>query len=213
VRCDQQQSKLAGSAYDEGVDCKRYQFVLGMAVSVDAFTDLKGRVAFDDLTNGQFSANGQGLYDKLRGKGFGELGCHSNGAMVCLAALENKDIKAERVVLYGPQVTRESPEVWDQLVREQGKVGEGVSERERCRARRLDCLCGLQEESRSRDDGRSCLEYESVQCGVAEFSVWAGPEPDRMPLDGDVSVEGELHGDIHRADCARDGVARRRCAG
>lgn len=115
------QSQLAGSPYDKGVDCKRYQFVLGMAVSVDPFTDLSERVAFDDLTNGRFSAETQGLYDKLRGKEFGELGCHSNGAMICLAALENEDVKADHVVLYGPQVTRESLEMWNKLVQD-GKI-------------------------------------------------------------------------------------------
>jgi hypothetical protein len=121
--CDviKQQSKLAGSRYDSGVDCKRYQFVLGIAVSVDPFTDLSDRVAFDDLTNGQFSAHAQGLYDKLRGKQFDELGCHSNGAMICLAALENQDIQAVHVVLYGPQVTRESLDMWNKLVRD-GRV-------------------------------------------------------------------------------------------
>jgi hypothetical protein len=121
--CDQikQQAKLAGSALDASVDCEHYDFVLGMAISLDKFTDLKNRVAFDDLTNGQFSAHEQGLYDKLRGKQFAELGCHSNGAMLCLAALENADVKADHVVLYGPQVTRESLRMWDQLVRT-GKV-------------------------------------------------------------------------------------------
>jgi hypothetical protein len=120
--CDiiRQQSKLAGAPY-EGVDCKRYQFVLGMAVSVDAFTDLKNRVALDNLSNGQFSAHSQALYDKLRGKAFAELGCHSNGAMICLAALENRDVKADHVVLYGPQVTRESLALWNQLVQD-GRV-------------------------------------------------------------------------------------------
>jgi len=116
-----QQSELAGSHYDSGVDCKRYQFVLGIAGSVDPFTDLSNRVAFDDLTNGQFSAHAQGLYDKLRGKRFDELGCHSNGAMICLAALENQDIQAVHVVLYGPQVTRESLEMWNKLVQD-GRV-------------------------------------------------------------------------------------------
>jgi len=117
--CDaiKHQAKLARSSYDLGVDCTRYQFVLGMAASLDWSTDLKSRVVFDELTNGQFSANEQSLYDKLRGKQFDELGCHSNGAMICLAALENEDIKAEHVVLYGPQVTRESLEMWDKLVR------------------------------------------------------------------------------------------------
>jgi hypothetical protein len=37
--------------------------------------------------------------------------------MVCLAALENKDVMAENVVLYGPQVTVESLRMWDELVR------------------------------------------------------------------------------------------------
>jgi len=117
--CDviERQSRLAGSPFDAGVDCEHYQFVLGMATSIDNFTDLKNRVALDDLTNGQFSAREQGLYDKLRGKQFNELGCHSNGAMICLAALENMDVKADHVVLYGPQVTRESLAMWDELVR------------------------------------------------------------------------------------------------
>ena len=114
----QQQAAVAHKDYGAGVDCKHYDFVLGMASALDEFTDLKNRVAFDDLSNGKFSADGQLLYDKLRGKQFDELGCHSNGAMLCLAALENEDVKATNVVLYGPQVTRESLEMWDQLVRD-----------------------------------------------------------------------------------------------
>ena len=116
-----QQSKLANSPFAAGVDCEHYQFVLGIADSFDVFTDLRDRVAFDDLTNGQFSAHEQRFYDVLRGKQFGELGCHSNGAMLCLAALENEDVKADHVVLYGPQVTRETLTMWDQLVRD-GRV-------------------------------------------------------------------------------------------
>lgn len=116
-----QQAKLAASDFDAGADCERYQFVLGMATSIDPFTDLTHRVAFDDLTNGRFSATQQGLYDKLRGKQFDELGCHSNGAMICLAALANGDAKATNVLLYGPQVTRESLTMWNELVRK-GRV-------------------------------------------------------------------------------------------
>jgi hypothetical protein len=115
------QSKLAGAPYDQGVDCRRYQMVIGMATSVDNFTDLANRVVFDELTNGEYSAETQGLYEKLRNKQFDELGCHSNGAMICLAALENEDVRATNVVLYGPQITRESLVMWDQLVRD-GKV-------------------------------------------------------------------------------------------
>jgi hypothetical protein len=116
-----QQSNLAGSPFDAGVDCERYQFVLGIADAFNVFTDLRDRVVFDDLTNGQFSAHAQRFYEALRGKQFDELGCHSNGAMLCLAALENEDVKADHIVLYGPQVTRETLHMWDQLVRD-GRV-------------------------------------------------------------------------------------------
>lgn len=118
--CDalKQQARVAHKDYSAGVDCSRYNFVLGMASSLDLWTDLIDRVAFDDLTNGRFSAQEQLLYEKLRGKQFDELGCHSNGAMLCLAALENKDIRAGHVVLYGPEVTRESLEMWNKLVQD-----------------------------------------------------------------------------------------------
>jgi hypothetical protein len=118
--CDaiKQQARVAHKDYGAGTDCSRYNFVLGMASSLRLYTDLWNRVAFDELTNGRFSAREQLLYEKLRGKQFDELGCHSNGAMLCLAALENEDIKADQVVLYGPQVTRESLEMWNTLVQE-----------------------------------------------------------------------------------------------
>jgi hypothetical protein len=116
-----QQARVAHKDYSAGVDCGRYNFVLGMANSLDLWTDLINRVAFDDLTNGRFSSQEQLLYEKLRGKQFDELGCHSNGAMLCLAALENRDIQAHNVVLYGPEVTRESLEMWNKLVQD-GRV-------------------------------------------------------------------------------------------
>jgi hypothetical protein len=121
--CDaiKQQAHVAHKDYSAEVDCSRYNFVLGMAGSLDLWTDLKNRVAFDDLTNGRFSAQEQLLYEKLRGKQFDELGCHSNGAMLCLAALENQDIRADNVVLYGPEITRESLEMWNKLVQD-GRV-------------------------------------------------------------------------------------------
>jgi hypothetical protein len=118
--CDaiKQQARVAHKDYGAGADCNRYNFVLGMASSLDLYTDLWNRVAFDDLANGRFSAQEQLLYEKLRGKQFDELGCHSNGAMLCLAALENEDIQADQVVLYGPQVTRESLQMWNKLVQD-----------------------------------------------------------------------------------------------
>ena len=116
-----QQAKGKNNDYSGEVDCNRYTFVLGMASSLDRFTDLRNRVAFDELTDGRFTTEEQRQYDKLRGKQFDELGCHSNGAMICLAALETQDIQATDVVLYGPQVTRESLGMWNQLMRD-GRV-------------------------------------------------------------------------------------------
>jgi hypothetical protein len=110
------QMELAGLNYAGGIDFQRYNFVLGIAASTNAFLDLKNRVVFDEFMNGQFSAREQGLYNSLKGRQFGELACHSNGAMVCLAALENQDISADRVVLYGPQITRESLQLWNRLL-------------------------------------------------------------------------------------------------
>jgi hypothetical protein len=116
--CDaiRHQALLAHKNYMTGADCEHYQFVLGLASSLDEFTDLRTRVVFDELSNSQFSAGGQLLYNKLRNRQFAELGCHSNGAMICLAALENGDVLAADVLLYGPQITRESLQMWNQLV-------------------------------------------------------------------------------------------------
>ncbi|HLW53899.1 MAG TPA: hypothetical protein VKW06_13760 [Candidatus Angelobacter sp.] len=112
-----QQMELAGLPYGSGIDFERYNFVIGIGASTGKFTDLRKRVVFDEFSRGQFSREHQELYDSLKGRQFDELACHSNGAMVCLAALANKDIKAGRVALYGPQLTRESIQMWDELIR------------------------------------------------------------------------------------------------
>ena len=113
-----QQMKLADIPYSEAIDFTRYNFVLGIGASTDAFTDLRKRVLFDNLMAGQATAELQSAYSALKGRSFDELGCHSNGAMICLAALENRDIRADRVVLYGPQITPESLRMWESLIKE-----------------------------------------------------------------------------------------------
>ncbi|HXQ17914.1 MAG TPA: hypothetical protein VN814_25120 [Caulobacteraceae bacterium] len=115
------QMRLSNLPYAAGVDFDRYNFVLGIAASTDALTDLATRVVFDEMSNGSFSADTRELYASLRGRYFDELACHSNGAMVCLAALERGDVVADSVTLYGPQITVESLKMWDDLVRS-GKV-------------------------------------------------------------------------------------------
>ncbi len=111
-----QQLKLGGLPYDS-IDLSRYNFVLGIAAFTEPVKDLGSRVFFDELSNGNYSADYQSLYNNLKGRAFGELACHSNGAMVCLAALSNHHTKAQKVVLYGPQLTRESLQLWEELVR------------------------------------------------------------------------------------------------
>jgi hypothetical protein len=116
-----QQMHLAGLQYADGVDFEHYNFVLGIAASTDVMTDLARRVLLDEYSGGGFSADGQALYNSLSGRAFGDLACHSNGAMVCLAALSRGDITAEHVTLFGPQITVDALKGWDRLVRE-GKV-------------------------------------------------------------------------------------------
>jgi len=111
-----QQTALAGIPYNEAIDFERFNFVLGIAASTTIFTDLRRRVLFDNLSNGRASAQMQSAYNSLKGRSFDELDCHSNGAMICLAALENRDITADRVVLYGPQITLESLALWQGLI-------------------------------------------------------------------------------------------------
>jgi len=113
-----EQMRLAGLPYADGVDFDRYNFVLGIAASTNTAVDLATRVVFDEYKNGQYTAENQAGYDGLKGRQFDELACHSNGAMICLAALENRDVVADKVVLYGPQITAESLQMWDQLVRD-----------------------------------------------------------------------------------------------
>lgn len=103
------------------IDVDRFNFVLGVAHSTDAWLDLLDRVRRDEKTEGRFSAQNQEAYSSLKGRSFGELACHSNGAMVCLAGLTARDIVAQKVVLYGPQITGDSLKMWEGLVRE-GRV-------------------------------------------------------------------------------------------
>ena len=109
------QAQLAGLSF-EAIDLDRYDFVIGIAASTNVIKDLGLRVVFDELSKGQFSATHQALYNALIGRRFDELACHSNGAMVCLAALSNQAIKADHVRLYGPQLTADGLNAWADLV-------------------------------------------------------------------------------------------------
>jgi len=103
--------------WDERVDFDRYNFVVGIAESTNRFYDLATRVfPRDQFSEGGFSRDEQEAYNLLRNRHFTELTCHSNGAMVCLAALMNSEVRADRVVLNGPQITAQSLAMWNELL-------------------------------------------------------------------------------------------------
>lgn len=93
-----------------------YDFVIGIAASTKTMDDLIWRVSLDQLSEGEFSRNDAALYAALKRRRFIDLSCHSNGAMICLAALVHGDIKADHVVLYGPQITHQSLRLWNDLL-------------------------------------------------------------------------------------------------
>jgi hypothetical protein len=108
-----------GKDYVGSVDTARYNFAVAIAFTTSVVGDLVTRIPYDQITRGQFSAWVRPGYDQLRGRHFEELGCHSNGAMICLAALQNEDVLVKRVVLYGPQLTAESVRIWSRMVPKQ----------------------------------------------------------------------------------------------
>jgi hypothetical protein len=111
------QSARQNKDYVGSVDINRYNHAIAIASSNSIVKDLFTRVALDQLTRGQYSAWAQEGYEALRSRQYDELGCHSNGAMICLAALTNEDVLADRVVLYGPQLTAESVRMWSNIAR------------------------------------------------------------------------------------------------
>ena len=113
-----QRANPGATRYDERIDFDRYNFAIGIG-NVPWFNrDFVDRVFWDQLSNGRATPAYQEAYNSLRGRSFDSLGCHSNGAMICLAALRNRDIQAGDVTLYGPQLTPESLLEWNRLVRE-----------------------------------------------------------------------------------------------
>ena len=100
----------------EYIDRHHYDFIIGVAIHHNAAVDLFGRVLWENFARGQGTAALQKDYNKLKGRSFETLDCHSNGAMVCLAALWNRDVRVEHVRLLGPQITREALLEWQKLL-------------------------------------------------------------------------------------------------
>ncbi|MBP6005055.1 MAG: hypothetical protein KA746_16620 [Pyrinomonadaceae bacterium] len=94
-----------------------YTFVTSMASYNTALKDLSERVVFDSATYGEFSRQHQEMFRDLKGKNFETLDCHSNGAMLCLAALRSGDTKAKEVRLFGPQINAAAAKIWYEYAR------------------------------------------------------------------------------------------------
>jgi len=102
----------------EFIDRRNYDFIIGVAIHRNPAFDLFGRVIWENLARGQATAALQQDYNKLKGRSFETLDCHSNGAMVCLAALSNRHVRTKHVRLLGPQITREALIEWEKLLKD-----------------------------------------------------------------------------------------------
>jgi hypothetical protein len=143
--CDAQCVNLIGRKLDEqlALHCKsqddpeeclkeglpftqeNYDMVLSMGSYHTAIEDLATRVVWDGQSFGEFSAKHASVFGSLLGRQFDTLDCHSNGAMLCLAALRNPDdatkTTAKKVRLFGPQINAQAADLW----REWGRKNPG----------------------------------------------------------------------------------------
>lgn len=124
-------SRLNDQFTEAGLDpatymaAKDYEFILGLAVSDSATLDLTMRVLRDNSSEGDFSRYTRENYALLKGKHFDVLDCHSNGAMICLAALKNGDASARKVRLFGPQLSPDAVREW-RLLLDKGGFGNKI---------------------------------------------------------------------------------------
>ncbi|HEV7698883.1 MAG TPA: hypothetical protein VGO43_01505 [Pyrinomonadaceae bacterium] len=99
-----------------------YDMVVSMGSYQSFFADLATRVVFDGPTLGEFSKQHAEIFASLKDREFDTLDCHSNGAMICLAALRGGVIKRATVVrLFGPQINPAAARQWQELART-GKI-------------------------------------------------------------------------------------------
>lgn len=124
-----QQLRRAGISAETFAAARDYDFILGLAISDSASVDLVQRVISDETGAGEYSRRTRRDYDALRGKHFDVLDCHSNGAMICLAALVNGDVTARKVRLLGPQLSDEAALEWRRML-DPGGLGNKIQQLE-----------------------------------------------------------------------------------
>ena len=91
---------------------ENYDFVVSMGSSHSAIEDLATRVTWDGAKFGEFSRKNKEIFASLKGRQFDTLDCHSNGAMLCLAALRSGETTAKEVRLFGPQINPGAAALW-----------------------------------------------------------------------------------------------------
>jgi hypothetical protein len=125
------QLSLYCSSQDDPAQCVReglpftpadYDLVISMGTYHSFIQDLATRVVFDGVTFGKFTAEHKEIFAGLLDRQFNTLDCHSNGAMLCLAALESGRTKAAEVRLFGPQIDPAAAEKWKALASKGVKV-------------------------------------------------------------------------------------------
>jgi hypothetical protein len=94
---------------------ENYDMVVSMGSYHSTVADLALRVVFDNATLGEFTRQHKEIFASLENRQFDTLDCHSNGAMICLAALRSKKTTAKVVRLFGPQITPEAASIWRDL--------------------------------------------------------------------------------------------------
>ena len=97
-----------------------YDMVISMGSYNTALYDLATRVVFDGATYGEYSRQHKEIFASLKGRKFETLDCHSNGAMLCLAAVRSGDTTAKEVRLFGPQINPEAAKIWRDYSRQTG---------------------------------------------------------------------------------------------
>lgn len=124
-----QQLRRAGISDETFAAARDYDFILGLAMSDSASVDLVQRVMNDEVGAGEYSRQTRRDYEALRGRHFDVLDCHSNGAMICLAALKNGDVTARKVRLLGPQLSDEAALAWREML-DPGGLGNKIQQLE-----------------------------------------------------------------------------------
>lgn len=118
------QLKLFCSSQSDPKQCEKNELpfspeMYDMAVSMGSahtfLGDFATRVVWDQATFGKFSIQHKEIFRSLAGRRFDTLDCHSNGALLCLAALRSGQTKAKEVRLFGPQVSPEAMRRWREL--------------------------------------------------------------------------------------------------